>query len=96
MNICIGVLGWGNRACPIVGVPCAGQFILSPGILKSILSHIWCKLNLPIFLLSGGVVNPYVDEFLNCSGNAMVLPPYYLEVVLCGYVASSATVVGCV
>ena len=39
------------------------------------------------------VVNPYVDGFFNCSGNAMVLPPYYLEVVLCDYVASGAAVI---
>ena len=40
-----------------------------------------------------GIVNPYIDGFLNSSGNAMVLPPYYLEVVLCGSVGSDITVV---
>ena len=39
------------------------------------------------------IVNPYVDGFLNSSGNAMVLPRNYFEVVLCGSVASDAAVV---
>ena len=40
-----------------------------------------------------GIVNPCIDGFLNSSGNAMVLPPYYLEVVLCGSMACYATVI---
>ena len=79
-----GVLGWVDWACPI---SCAYLFILSPGVLRNTLSHIWCKLILPIFLLRVGLLN----GFFNCSGNAMVLPLYYLEVVL-GGVASIVTV----
>ena len=40
-----------------------------------------------------GIYNPYVDGFLNSSGNAMVLPPHYLEVVLSGSWTSDLTVV---
>ena len=36
-----------------------------------------------------------VYGFFNCSGNAMVLPPYYLEVILCSGVASVAVMVVC-
>ena len=43
--------------------------------------------------IKSGVVNSNVGGFLNCSGNAMVLPPHYLEVVLCGGVVSTVTVV---
>ena len=32
------------------GVLCTCSFILGPGVLKSNLSHMWCRLNLPIFL----------------------------------------------
>ena len=44
-------------------------------------------------LIKCGIVNPYVDGFLNSSGNTMVLPPYYLEVVLCENMACYATVI---
>ena len=33
---------------------CTYLFILSPGVLRSTLSHICCKLNLPIFLFRLG------------------------------------------
>ena len=38
----------------VLGMPisCACLFILSPGLLRRTLSHIWCKLNLHIFLFS--------------------------------------------
>ena len=38
------------------GIPCVCLFILIHGVLRSTLSHIWCKLNLPIFLLSVGLL----------------------------------------
>ena len=34
------------------------------------------------------IIDSNVDGFFNCPGNAMVLPPYYLEVILCSGVAS--------
>ena len=55
VKIYIRVLGWSDRACPMGGVPCIHPFILSPGVLKSTLSHIWCRMNLPIFLSSVGL-----------------------------------------
>ena len=51
------------------------------------------KIELTYISVKCGIVNPYVDGFLNSSGNPMVLLPYYLEVVLCGCVASDASVV---
>ena len=51
------------------------------------------QIELTYISIKCGVVNLYVDGFFNCSGRAMVLPPYYFEVALCGYVASSATMV---
>ena len=51
-----GVLGWVDWACPMGGVSCAWLFILSPRVLRSTLSHTWCKLNLPIFLLRVGLL----------------------------------------
>ena len=50
------------------------------------------QIGLTYIFIKYGIVNPYVDGFLNGYGNAMVLPPYYLEVVLCNCVARSATV----
>ena len=67
-------------------------FYFKPRGIKKYSIHIWCKLSFPVFLLKRGVVNPYVDGFFNCSGSAMVLSLYYLEVVLGGSVASSASV----
>ena len=32
-------------------------------------------------------MDPDVDRFFNSSSNAMVLPPYYLEIILSGGVA---------
>ena len=43
--------------------------------------------------VKSGVVNSNVYWFFNCSDDAMVLPPYYLEVVLCGGVACIVNVV---
>ena len=39
------------------------------------------------------IIDSNVDGFFNCSGNAMVLPPYYLDIILCGGVVIVATVV---
>ena len=40
-----GVLGWIEKGMTIIlCIP----FILSPGVLRSTLSHIWGKLNIPI------------------------------------------------
>ena len=47
----LGGLSLTNR-----GVLCVCPFILSPGVLRITLSHICCKLNLPIFLLSVGLL----------------------------------------
>ena len=51
-----GVLGRGNWECPIWCVLCRCPLILSPGLLRSTLSHIWCKLNLAMFLFSVGLL----------------------------------------
>ena len=59
-------------------------FYFKPRGIKKYSIPMWCKLNLPIFLLKSWIVGSNVDGFFNCSGNAMVHPPYYLEVVLCG------------
>ena len=40
-----------------------------------------------------GIVNPYVDGFLNSCGNAMIVCPYYFEIILCGRLDRDATVV---
>ena len=59
---CMEVLGWMYWACPI---SCANIFILSPGVLRSTLSYIWCKLNLPIFLLMVGLLTLiYIDSLI--------------------------------
>ena len=50
------------------------------------------QIELTYISIKFGIVNPYFDGFLNSSDTAMVLPHYYLEVFLCGSVASDATV----
>ena len=40
-------------------------FILSPGVLRRTISHIWCRLNLPIFLLRVGLSTlMYIDSLI--------------------------------
>ena len=51
------------------------------------------QIELAYISTKSGVVNSNVDGLFNCSGNTMVLLPYYLEVILCGGVASIVTVV---
>ena len=48
----VGVLGWLELACPTA---CACLFKVRPGVLSKTLSHIWVKLNVPIFLFNVGL-----------------------------------------
>ena len=69
----MGVLGWVDWAYPI---SCACLFILSQGVLQSTLSHIWCKLNLPLFLLRVGLLTlMYIDSLIiwQCHGPISLL-----------------------
>ena len=79
---CMGVLGWMDWAWPI---SYACLFILSPVVLRRTLSHIWCKLNLCIFLLSVGLLTLiYIDSLI-----VLGVPwssPHYLEIILSGSV----------
>ena len=68
-------------------------FYFKSRVLRRTLSHIWNKLNLPRFLFSVGLLILLYIEFFNSSGNVMVLPPYYLEVILSGGVACVITMV---
>ena len=47
----VGEIGWVFGACSIA---CACPFILRPWVLRKTLSHIWSKLNLPLFLFKLG------------------------------------------
>ena len=76
--------GWCSLCIPIYFKPWAIKKYTVPYMVQIELTYISIKC---------WIVNPYVDGFLNSSGNAMVLPPCYLEVVLCGCVASDATMV---
>ena len=46
---CVGMLGWLELAFPTTGT-CL--FKVRPGVLSKTLSHMWGKLNLPIFLFT--------------------------------------------
>ena len=48
----VGVLGWLGLACP---PDCTCLFKVRPGVLCKMLSHMWGKLDLPIFLFNGGL-----------------------------------------
>ena len=85
MKICMGVRLGG--LCMPMG------YFKSWGI-KSYSVPYMVQIVLTYILINCGIVNPYVDRFLNSSDNAMVLPTYYLEVVLCCCVANDATVRG--
>ena len=62
MKNCMGVLCWADLVCP---VSCGCLFISSPGVLRSTVSHIWCKLNLLIVLLSVGLLTlMYIDSLI--------------------------------
>ena len=67
-----GVLGWVDWACPI---SCACLFILSPGVLRSTLSHIWCKLNCLYFFLSVRLLTlMYTDSLIVAAMTWSSLP----------------------
>ena len=59
---CVGMLGWfiwvGVLGLLGLGSPtaCACLFKIRPGVLSKTLSHIWGKLNLPIFLFNEGLL----------------------------------------
>ena len=50
----VGMLGWLELACPTAW---ACLFKVRPGVLIKILSHMWGKLNLPVFLFKVGLFN---------------------------------------
>ena len=55
---CVGKLGWFKwgeleLACPTA---CTCLFKVRPGVLSKTLSHMWGKLNLPIFLFNVGLL----------------------------------------
>ena len=50
------------------------------------------QIELTYISIKCGIVNPYVNGFPNSSGSAMAIPPYYLQVVLCGCISDDATV----
>ena len=64
-----------------------------PGGIKKYSAPYVVHIELTYISVKFGIANPYVDGSINSSGNTMVLPSYYLEVVLCGCVSSDATVV---
>ena len=74
--------GWCILCMPIYFKPWGIKKYSVPYVVQVELTYISIKC---------GIVNPYVDRFHNSSGHAMVLPPYYLEVVLYGSVTSDAT-----
>ena len=59
---CVGMLGWFKLvevlACLELACPtaCVCLFKLRPGVLSKTLSHMWCKLNLPMFLFNVGLL----------------------------------------
>ena len=64
---CVGKLGWVKwgmleLACPTA---CTCLFKVRPGVLSKILSHLWGKVNLPLFLFNMGNINPNkIDSLL--------------------------------
>ena len=65
----MGVLG---LACPTV---CACLFKLRPGVLSKTLSHMWGKLNLPIFLFNVELLTPIkIDSIIFLAKPCPSLP----------------------
>ena len=59
-----------------------------PGVLNKTLSHMWGKLNLPIFLFNVGLLTLMsMDSLIFLAELCPSLPPYYLEVIMTGGVA---------
>ena len=64
--------GWLELACPTT---CTCLFKLRPGALSKTLSHIWGKLNLPIFLFSVGLFTPInIDSLILLTWLCSSLP----------------------
>ena len=81
----LGGLGMSNILCM--------SFYFKPRGIKKYSIPYMVKTELTYISIKSGVVNSNVDGFFNCSGSAMVRPPYYLEVILCGGLSSGATVI---
>ena len=78
----VGVLGWLGLACPTA---CTCLLKVRPGVLSKTLSHIWGKLNLPIFLFNEGLFTLMnMDSLIFLAKPCPSLSPYYLEVMLGG------------
>ena len=74
------VVGWLELACQTT---CACLFKVRPGVLSKSLSHIWGKLNLPIFLFNVELFTLRdIDSLIFLAKSCPSLPPYYLEVIL--------------
>ena len=80
----VGVLGWLELACPTA---CTCLLKVRLGVLSKTLSHMWGKLNLPIFLFNVELFTLINMDSLMFIATAMPLPPYYLEVMLTGRMA---------
>ena len=73
----------------IMGMP---FYFKSRGIKKNP-THIWCKWNLSTFLFNVELLPLMYTDSFNSSDYAMVLPPYYLEIILSGSVTCIVTMV---
>ena len=86
-SVRLGELGMSNGWCTLY-MP----FYFKPWGIKKYSIPYMMQIELTYISIESGVVNRGVYGFFICSGKAMVLPPYYLEVILCGSMASSANV----
>ena len=75
------MLGWLELACSTIG---ACLFKVGTGVLSETLSHMWGKLNLPIFLFKVGLLTLITMDSLIFLAKPCPSLPNYLEVLLGG------------
>ena len=66
-------------------------FNLRPGVLSKTLSHMWGKLNLPMFLFNVGLLILMNMDSLIFLAKLCPFPSYYLDIIMAGGVACMVT-----
>ena len=91
---CVGMLGWFKLVGMLGRLECTCPtaatclFKVKLDVLGKTLSHMWGKLNLPLFLFNVGLFTLInIDSLMFLAKQYPSLPSYYLEVILTGRMA---------
>ena len=83
-------IGWNGKNMPpimCVCMPIGWVYFKARGVKKNSFPHM-IMVELTYVLIKGGIVNSDVNRFFYSHGQALVLPPYDVEIVWCVIVSS--------